>query len=182
MFTVAALTAADIPRIRAADGGEWWRRDEVYWVRCLEEHALGHRSAVVASDVKGIVGYSYLNWQSQNPRFRRSNIPEISDLRVAEQSRRRGAATSIIVRFEELARLAGCHAIGIGVGIFRDYGPAQRLYAKLGYVPDGHGITYDDAPVRPGATVTVDDALLLWLVRELAEPSSRPSRPDGSGP
>jgi len=28
---------------------------------------------------------------------------------------------------------------GITVGLFDDYGPAQRLYAKRGYLPDGRG-------------------------------------------
>jgi GNAT superfamily N-acetyltransferase len=175
MFKIAELQATDIPRILAANGGDWWRRDEDYWLRCLAVQALGHRSAAVATDGSGIVGYSYLNWQSQNPRFRGSNIPEISDLRVAEQYRRRGVATAIIAHLERLARRAGCGSIGIGVGMHRDYGPAQRLYAKLGYAPDGCGITFDNAEVRPGAAVIVDDALILWLVRSLRDPAAHPA-------
>ena len=29
--------------------------------------------------------------------------------------------------------------VGIGVGLYEDYGPAQRLYIKRGYIPDGKG-------------------------------------------
>jgi len=30
--------------------------------------------------------------------------------------------------------------VGIGVGLYADYGTAQRMYARRGYVPDGHGL------------------------------------------
>jgi GNAT superfamily N-acetyltransferase len=180
MFTVVELNAADIPKILAADGGDWWRRDGAYWIGCLAEQGAGHRLAVVAADADGIIGYSYLNWHSQYPRFQARNIPEISDLRVAARHRRRGVATSIIAHFEEVARLAGRDAIGIGVGIYKDYGAAQRLYARLGFVPDGWGVTYDNADVRPGATVTVDDKLILWLVRDLKHASLPVTYPNGT--
>jgi GNAT superfamily N-acetyltransferase len=178
MFTVAALTAADIPTILAAAGGDWWQRDELHWQRCLEQHAAGHRHAVIALGDKTVLGYSHLVWQSQNPGFREANIPEIRDLRVGHQHRRRGVATSIISYLEDRARLAGRRLIGIGVGLYGDYGPAQRLYAKLGYALDGRGMTYDNVAVRPGGAVTVDDALILWLIRDLTHPSPNAVRVD----
>ena len=174
MFTIAALGAADIPKILVADGGPWWRRDELYWVKCLEEQGLGHRDAIIAADELGVIGYAYLNWHSQYPRFRTRKIPEISDLRVADRHRRLGVATAMIAHFEGVARQAGCATIGMGVGMYGGYGPAQRLYAKLGFVPDGYGLTYGNADVQPGAMVTVDDSLLLWLVRDLAPPAASP--------
>ena len=100
--------------------------------------------------------------------------PEISDLRVADRHRRLGVATAMIAHFEGVARQAGCATIGMGVGMYGGYGPAQRLYAKLGFVPDGYGLTYGNADVQPGAMVTVDDSLLLWLVRDLAPPAASP--------
>ena len=173
MFTVAALSAAHIPKILAAEGGPWWRSDELYWMKCLAEQGLGHRTAIIAADESGVIGYAYLNWHSQYPRFRTRQIPEISDLRVADRHRRLGVATAMIAHFEGVARQAGCGAIGMGVGMYGAYGPAQRLYAKLGFVPDGYGLTYGNADVQPGAMVTVDDSLLLWLVRDLGPPALR---------
>ena len=108
MFTVAALGAAHIPEILAAEGGPWWRRDELYWMKCLEEQGLGHRTAIIAADESGVIGYAYLNWHSQYPRFRTRKIPEISDLRVADRHRRLGVATAMIAHFEGVARQAGC--------------------------------------------------------------------------
>jgi hypothetical protein len=35
------------------------------------------------------------------------------------------------------------------------YGPAQRLYAKRGYIPDGRGLIYHDKPVEMGSSVII---------------------------
>jgi hypothetical protein len=51
------------------------------------------------------------------------------------------------------------------VGLSADYGAAQRLYHKLGYEPDGNGVTYDRAPVTPGQKYPLDDDLALMLVK-----------------
>jgi hypothetical protein len=53
----------------------------------------------------------------------------------------------------------------LGVGLFEDYGPAQRLYILRGYVPDGCGITYRGERVKYGDRVVVDDDLVLHLVK-----------------
>lgn len=38
---------------------------------------------------------------------------------------------------------------------------------KHGYKLDGNGITYDCKSVIPGLKVTVDNDLLIWLVKEI---------------
>ena len=57
--------------------------------------------------------------------------------------------------------------VGIGVGLFSDYGAAQRLYILRGYVPDGNGITYQGQFVKYGDEVVVDDDLVLHMVKSL---------------
>ncbi|MNI79537.1 hypothetical protein D3C73_1359990 [compost metagenome] len=57
--------------------------------------------------------------------------------------------------------------IGLGVGLYQDYGNAQMMYTKRGYVMDGKGITYKNVQVVPGQPVMVDDELLLYLVKDL---------------
>jgi hypothetical protein len=52
------------------------------------------------------------------------------------------------------------------VGVYSDYGPAQRMYAKRGYIPDGMGLFHKGQPVKPGRDVFVDDDLVLYLVKE----------------
>lgn len=57
--------------------------------------------------------------------------------------------------------------VGIGVGLYADYGAAQRLYTSLGYAPDGRGVTYHGSLVKPGTEYLVDDHLILWLTKRL---------------
>jgi len=52
-----------------------------------------------------------------------------------------------------------------GVGLYADYGNAQKLYVKRGYIPDGFGLTYENKPVESGHQVRVDDELLIWMVK-----------------
>ncbi|MNJ81424.1 hypothetical protein D3C77_802310 [compost metagenome] len=56
--------------------------------------------------------------------------------------------------------------VGIGVGLFASYGPAQRLYARRGYIPDGRGISYKDELVEKGSMVRVDHDLALYMIKE----------------
>lgn len=47
------------------------------------------------------------------------------------------------------------------------YGPAQRLYIKRGYVPDGKGVYYEEKVCETDAVCKNDDELTLCLVKEL---------------
>ena len=48
-----------------------------------------------------------------------------------------------------------------------EYGPAQRLYIKRGYVPDGKGAYYEERVCETDAVIKNDDELTLCLVKEL---------------
>jgi len=57
----------------------------------------------------------------------------------------------------------------IGVGLHPGYKQAQKLYAKRGYIPDGRGVTYCDRYVEEGASVVLDDDLVLHLTKRLTQ-------------
>jgi GNAT superfamily N-acetyltransferase len=114
-----------------------------------------------------IAGYGYLKFQLRYGPFAARHIPEIGDLRVAASRRRVGIATRMIHYLENIARTKGAKEIGLAVGLYADYGAAQRLYVRLGYVPDGRGLTHQNEAVPAGTTVRVDDDLTLWLVKSL---------------
>ena len=61
----------------------------------------------------------------------------------------------------------GYNKIGIGVGLYRDYGPAQQFYFQLGYTPEGNGITYKGESTVAGQSYPLANDLLLWLVKSL---------------
>ena len=48
-----------------------------------------------------------------------------------------------------------------------DYGAAQRMYVKCGYIPDGMGMRHNDRYVKNGDRLTVDDGLVLLLKKRL---------------
>ena len=49
-----------------------------------------------------------------------------------------------------------------------NYGAAQIMYVKRGYVPDGRGLATHHRPVRYyGESVFVDDDLVLYFTRTL---------------
>jgi GNAT superfamily N-acetyltransferase len=162
------VTEHDIELIAATHGGAAWHGENGKWSRYLSEQQRGLRFVMLAVAATGIVGYGTLKKTSDYPYFRDQAIPEIQDLVVAEGHRGCGVGTQLIRALEARARAGGSSRVGIGFGLYRDYGAAQRLYVRLGYIPDGNGLFYNYAPVEPGTQVKVDDDLVLWLVRELA--------------
>lgn len=73
----------------------------------------------------------------------------------------------LISHCERMVRERCLKQIGLGVGLTADYGKAQRLYIKLGFVPDGHGLFYKNNPVDYTSRVTADDYLVIYLVKNL---------------
>ena len=61
----------------------------------------------------------------------------------------------------------GHFKIGLGVGMTRDYGSAQRFYFHLGYVPDGNGLYHNYKAANYSDIVTVDDDSVLFLIKEV---------------
>ncbi|WP_349264173.1 GNAT family N-acetyltransferase [Longimicrobium sp.] len=110
-------------------------------------------------------GYVTLVWQPDYAPFRAERIPEIQDFNVLPAFRRRGIGSALLDVAESAAAERG-RVVGIGVGLDPDYGPAQRLYVRRGYVPDGRGITWQNGTVAYRDQVLVDDELVLWFTRE----------------
>ena len=165
--TIAPLQATFLKTICQVNGGPAWHQDEKKWNRYLFEHCQGQRYTLLAFFDDEPVGYGSLVFASQHRAFRGSGTPEINDLVVAENWRRKGIASRLIEAFENEAIVRGYREIGLGVGLYADYGPAQRLYSKLGYLMDGQGITAHNEIVSPGSTVRVDDDLVVWLSKKL---------------
>ena len=166
-LVVRNLELADAPLIAAAFAEfAWPDKSEAKYRRYFEEQEAGARDVLVALLAGRFAGYGTIVWQPAYPTFREAGIPEIQDLNVLPPFRRRGVATAIMDEAE--ARVAArVPAVGIGIGLYDDYGPAQRMYVLRGYVPDGKGITYNDEPVAGGEEVVAGDDLILWLTKQL---------------
>ena len=167
MFAIRELTRDDLPSIVATSGGAAWNGGLEKWSRRLAGHEAQERVVLLAVQPEGILAYGSILWSSPYQPFRELGIPEIQDLVVSEFHRRQGIGSRLIVALEQRARKRGCLQVGLGVGLYADYGAAQRLYVKLGYIPDGRGLSHKYFPARGGSNVRVDDDLLLWLVKSL---------------
>lgn len=167
MFEIRELKSEDVAVILATDGGAAWNGGLKKWEQRLSEHQNGRRIVLLAARDGGIIGYGSLLWSSAYAPFQEERIPEIQDLVIARNHRQQGMATRLISELENLARKQGHQQIGLGVGLYADYGPAQRLYAHLGFVPDGRGITSNNLQATAGKTFKLDDHLLIWLVKAL---------------
>lgn len=142
-------------------------KDPDYFELQLEHQQEGNRVILIASAEGKDVGYCILNWQPKYGYFRSHNIPEIQDLNVLRDYRKRGIATQMIEYCEQRARDKGHEAMGISYGLDASFGPAQRLYVKMGYVPDGNGVTYDRKIVTAGEFKPVDEQLCLMMTKKL---------------
>lgn len=163
---IRLLEESDPPSIAAAFKIMGWNRSETQYRRYLQEQATGTRICFVAFVDGQFAGYVTLNWQPAYAGFADLNIPEIQDLNVLTTYRRQGVASRLLDRAErEAARRSG--VVGIGVGLHPGYNVAQQLYAKRGYIPDGRGVTYRNRFVEEGASVVVDDNLVLHLTKQL---------------
>ena len=138
-----------------------------YFERCFEEQAQGRREILVATWGEKITGYVFLNGNPRYQPFRRLGIPEIQDLFVSPDVRRQGIGESLVQECEARARAKGCTQMGIAVGLHAGFGAAQRIYVRLGYVPDGAGVMYDRDAVRVGEMRAIDDELTLMMVKDL---------------
>ncbi|MBA3721419.1 MAG: GNAT family N-acetyltransferase [Parachlamydiaceae bacterium] len=137
------------------------------WENYYKDHQENIRSVYLIEFEGSIIGYANLFRESKYPEFQNASIPEINDVWISSNWRHRGYGELLIRHIENMARIEGYKQIGLGVGLYKDYGSAQKLYFKLGYIPDGKGITYDYAFVTPGEKYPVDDDLLLWLTKSL---------------
>lgn len=162
MIEIREATRADIPALYAlyTDLG---KHDDGYFEHAFEAGAV----PVIAYEGGELSGFALLNWTPRYSLYRKLDIPEIQDLNVLPAKRRRGIARAIVDYCENAARAKGCQLMGIAVGLTKEYGAAQVMYIKMGYVPDGNGATYDRQGVQANMTYTLDDDFALMLVKAL---------------
>lgn len=133
----------------------------------LASHTGPEGASLAAVRDGRVIGIVSVLWESSYAGFRDHGIPLVHQLSVAGPARRQGVATELLAAAEQLARDRGVTTLGITVGLSGGYGPAQRLYAKLGYRPDGRGACRGREPLHRGARVILDDDIILWLTKDL---------------
>ena len=166
MLTIRHLEAQDIEMMTAAFQKIGWNKSVSLFESYFDQQSSGKRLVLVAIMQGLFAGYLTINWQSDYPSFKEQNIPEIQDFNVLPEFRRQGIGTRLMDEAEEIIGKRS-PVVGIGFGLYADYGAAQRMYVMRGYVPDGKGVFYDHQPVTPGGQMNVDDDLVLYLTKNL---------------
>lgn len=164
---IRLMNAHDIEKIVSRYSFPWSTPEttQTLWDTYYREQQNAMRTVLVIEKDREILGYGSLLRKPECPFFAEKNIPEINAIWIDENHRRQGLGTALVKRIEDQARQEGYDQIGIGVGLYMDYGPAQRLYFQLGYIPDGNGITYKGQLTIPGQSYPLDDDLILWLTK-----------------
>jgi GNAT superfamily N-acetyltransferase len=127
----------------------------------LPQHLEERSTYLVAWEDTVPVGHAHIAWSGTH-----LELPEIQDVFVLPELRRRGIASQLTHAAEAEARARGWDRISLSVS--QDGNPAaSRLYAKLGYVDAGVGPVraFGQVMLRSGP-LDVDDAL-VYLVKEL---------------
>jgi ribosomal protein S18 acetylase RimI-like enzyme len=162
-YTICLAEDPDIKDLQHINGD----KSQGYFNKCFQKQAGKELDIFVVKGNKKIIAYALLNYYPKYKLFSKLGIPEIQDLKVLREFRRKGVGTHLVRHCIEYAKNKGNNLIGISVGLHSAFGPAQRLYCKLGFVPDGHGISYDRVNVSAGDIRPIDDELCLMMIKEI---------------
>lgn len=122
--------------------------------------------ALVAEIDSRFAGYVTIRWSPEYAPLKEQGIPEIQDLNVLPEFRRRRVASALMDEAEAIVSKTSSE-VGIGVGLHPGYNAAQRMYVRRGYIPDGRGVSWRGAFITEGQEVVADDDLILHLTKRL---------------
>jgi ribosomal protein S18 acetylase RimI-like enzyme len=161
-----ALKKTDCSLISKAFQDQGWIKPLSLYLEYVEMQLNGSREIIIAEVKNEFAGYLTINWLSDYHFFREKNIPEIVDFNVLQKFQRQGIGTALMDEAEMHIKQKSTFA-GIGFGMTKDYGAAQILYVKRGYIPDGNGLCCKGKPISYGEQFTMNDDLVLYLIKRL---------------
>ena len=160
------LRKLDCEQIHQAFKEQHWNKPIAQYLKYLEYQESGLRDIIIAEFNGAFVGYLTIKWLSDYVFFRNDNIPEIVDFNVLKKYQRQGIGSKLMDEAENRIKKVSS-TVGIGFGIYEDYGAAQILYIKRGYIPDGKGLTKNSIPIQYGEKIIIDDSIVFCLTKKL---------------
>jgi ribosomal protein S18 acetylase RimI-like enzyme len=167
LVEIKALSPRDFEEIAVAFGKLGWNKPKSQYEAYYAEQTAGVRSVLIARLKGEFAGYVTIKWIADYMPFVINHLPEIQDLNVLPHFRKNGLGERLMRECEAAAEQRGIREIGLGVGLLADYGSAQRLYLKLGYILDGRGLHYKGQPVGYRQSVVAEDDLVLYLSKKI---------------
>lgn len=164
--SIRKMQESDIQELSRGFISQGWPSREEILTRYFKEQESGEREVLVAEVEGALAGYiSILPCAKQGPFA--EIYPELSDFNVFEPFQNQGIGNLLLEEAEKRVRLIS-DKVTLGVGLHSGYGPAQRLYIKRGYIPDGTGVWYQNHQPAMNAVCEDIGELVLYLSKNLS--------------
>lgn len=161
------MEASDAQILNDAYTAQGWHPDVAYYHMRMGEAAQGKCVALTAVYQGMPAGNVYLYFNATEGPFKGKDWPIVVDFGVLQKYQRKGIGNRMMDVAEQIAAQRA-DTVCLGVGLCKEYGTAQRMYVKRGYIPDGSGVWYGDQQcVQYETTCTIDDDLCLYLYKPL---------------
>ena len=163
--SIRKMQESDIKDLSRGFISQGWPGREEILARYFLEQECGEREVLVAEVEGALAGYiTILSCAKQGPFA--EIYPELSDFNVFEPFQNQGIGNLLLEEAEKQVRLIS-DKVTLGVGLHSGYGPAQRLYIKRGYIPDGTGVWYQNHQPAMNAVCEDIGELVLYLSKNL---------------
>ena len=164
--SIRKMQESDIKELSRGFISQGWPSREEILTRYFKEQESGEREVLVAEVEGAVAGYiTILPCAKQGPFA--EIYPELSDFNVFEPFQNQGIGNLLLEEAEKRVRLIS-DKVTLGVGLHSGYGPAQRLYIKRGYIPDGTGVWYQNHQPAMNAVCEDIGELVLYLSKNLS--------------
>ena len=163
--SIRKMQESDIQELSRGFISQGWPSREEILTRYFKEQESREREVLVAEVEGALAGYiTILSCAKQGPFA--EIYPELSDFNVFEPFQNQGIGNLLLEEAEKQVRLIS-DKVTLGVGLHSGYGPAQRLYIKRGYIPDGTGVWYQNHQPAMNAVCEDIGELVLYLSKNL---------------
>lgn len=163
--SIRKMQESDIKDLSRGFISQGWPSREDILTRYFKEQESGEREVLVAEVEGAVAGYITILPDAKQGPFA-GMAPELSDFNVFEPFQNQGIGNLLLEEAEKRVRLIS-DKVTLGVGLHSGYGPAQRLYIKRGYIPDGTGVWYQNHQPAMNAVCEDIGELVLYLSKNL---------------
>ena len=162
--SIRKMQESDIKNLSRGFISQGWPSREEILTRYFKEQESGEREVLVAEVEGAVAGYITILPSAKHGPFAEV-YPELSDFNVFEPFRNQGIGNQLLEEAEKRVKFVSSK-VTLSVGLHLGYGPAQRLYIRRGYIPDGTGVWYRNQPLEMNATIQNNDDLVLYLSKK----------------
>ena len=130
--------------------------------------AMEKKCIALVAEYKGnVAGYLNVYPNSVGGAFGGQGLPELVDFGVLQKYRNNGIGNTLMQVAENIAKKYA-DIVYLGVGLHKDYGAAQRMYVKRGFIPDGSGLWWKGKQLEPYADLKNDNEAVIYMAKKLS--------------